>query len=255
MLLFLPVYLDMCDIVALAKESLAKHEVERVILPGYHGLNVVPRDESFAARRVMMSLSEGTSEALMRPVSTTSSFLLVLFQEQKPALIFISQSFLVYPQTHAAPSNSSDQSTADEHLPLPSMMASSLSSLVTHPCLLVEMAYLMGCAHSLHHWSSLCTAQRRGLTASAAAEGSVLSRFAKGQTALTTSYVRFPEKSVVSPVKNLLTLSGLWTTTLECVTGKETVTTPLSADVSTIRTSSSPRFLGRFTGGRRQWKQ
>lgn len=42
----------------------------------------------------------------------------------------------------------------------------------------------MGCAHSLHHWSSLWTTQRRGLAASAAAEGSVLWRAVSASTVL-----------------------------------------------------------------------
>lgn len=184
----------------------------------------------------MSSPLQGTHKDSLKPILTMLS-LLVSFEQQWSALTFHLSDSANYlqAQTHAVPSNSSDQSTADRPFPLPSMMASSLSSWVTHPCLLVAIAYLMGCAHSRHHWSSLCTTQRRGLAASAAAEGSVLSRFAKGQTALTTSYVRFPEKSVVIPVKNLFTLSGLCTTTLECVTGNETVTTPLSVDMSVRR--------------------
>src|SRR3569833_3667170 len=103
--------------------------------------------------------------------------------------------------------------------PLPSMIASSLSSLVPQPFLLLAMAYLMGSRHSFHHVSSDWTAQRR--------PGSPFLWEAKGQTALPTSCVFLPENSEVTVVMSLLTLSGFWTTTRAWVTGKVTETTPL----------------------------
>src|SRR3569833_1005701 len=103
--------------------------------------------------------------------------------------------------------------------PLPSMIASSLSSLVTQPFLLLAMAYLMGSRHSFHHVSSDWTAQRR--------PGSPFLWEAKGQTALTTSYVFLPENSEVTVVMNLLTLSGFWTSSRAWVSGLVSVSSPL----------------------------
>lgn len=71
---------------------------------------------------------------------TRLSNLLVLVEEQIFALTSANQCWTMFIQTQAAPSNSSDQLTADKPLPLPSMMASSLSSFVTHPCLFVAIA-------------------------------------------------------------------------------------------------------------------
>src|SRR5688572_31280972 len=56
---------------------------------------------------------------------------------------------------------SGPQSIGAVFVPLPSMTASSLSSIVTQPCRFCEIAYLIGTFHSLHQISSLCTIQRR----------------------------------------------------------------------------------------------